>query len=106
MYKLFLLFTICFTLPIFAQQADPTRPFSMKNSSASSAIMKTNQLILQSIVGESEQKNVVISGKVLKLGDTIGEYTLHQINDNDVVLKSSEKTVTLSLFSDVVAKTK
>ena len=89
---------------VLGQQVDPTRPFGVTNNPAQ--VIKGKQLTLQSIVGQGGQKNVIISGKLLKIGDNIGEYKLQQINANTVILRSAEKSLTLSLFVDVVTKTK
>jgi hypothetical protein len=81
---------------------DPTRPL-IAGGNKVDAKQKVG-LHLQSIIATDEHLLVVISGKTLTIGDSIGEYTLVAIDDKDVTLKSLEKTVTLSLFKRVVSK--
>lgn len=105
MYKLTSLLVLIISLPIAAQTADPTKPFGLSaNASKNSA--KSNALILQTIVDSDTQKSVVISGKLLTVGDNIRQYKLAKIAKNYVVLSSAEKNITLSLFSPVVSKVK
>jgi hypothetical protein len=107
-YKLIVLLIACFScffsLTVAAQQSDPTRPFGANNAAVKKS--KENQLVLQSIVDQGGEKNAIVSGKLLKLGDKIGQYRLDEINKNQVILISAEKRLTLPLFSNVVAKIK
>jgi len=97
-------FSYLLSVSAVAKQTDPTRPFS--GSSAAVKKAKVNQLVLQSIVEQGGEKSVIVSGKLLKLGDKIGQYRLDEINTNQVTLISAEKRLTLPLFSNVVAKIK
>ena len=96
---------LCCSSTIFAQQIDPTRPFMQRGINTPQAII-FNKLTLQSIIKQNLEKNAIISNKLLKVGDKIGEYTLQQINTNSVILKSADKQIELTLFSDVMAKSK
>jgi len=85
------------------QEFDPTRPIvgsagAIKNQS----VKKT--LVLQSIVNHGHGKTVIINDKILKLGERIAQYRLTKINAKSVVLSSQEKRITLSLFSEIMAK--
>ena len=91
---------VAFSGHVFA--TDPTRPLSMGSSSTKATQNKALQL--QSIIASEDSLRVVISGKTLAVGDSISGYTLIAIEDNDVTLKSLEKTVTLSLFKRVISK--
>jgi len=96
---------LCHSLAVNAQQVDPTKPFTQRGvNTAQTAIF--NKLTLQSIIKQNLEKNAIISNKRLKVGDKIGEYTLQKINTNSVILKSADKQIELSLFSDVMAKSK
>mgnify|MGYP000100189656 FL=1 len=82
---------------------DPTKPLS--GSKQSKAVNLGKKLVLESIFHGSNggsMRTAIINGKPLKVNDTIGEYTLVAVNDNNVVLRSSEKRVKLSIFADVV----
>ncbi len=103
MYKFVSLLLSCIVFSLSAQSADPTKPFHHTAQSASKA-KKQQQLVLQTIVAQGQQKSVVISGKLLNTGDQIGVYQLTEIANDYVVLTSPERELTLSLFSSVVAK--
>jgi len=105
-YKFFSLLIILLTVPSQAQPTDPTRPLQYTESQSSAVKKQQGQLVLQSIIGQGNNKSVVISGKFLTLGKRIGTYQLAEIGGNFVVLSSAEKDIKLSLFSSVVAKSK
>lgn len=91
--------------PLNAQQLDPTKPFNSAGH-VSSQKSQFNELSLQSIVEQNSEKSVIVSGKLLKVGDKIRNYTLKRIKISSVILKSADKQIELSLFSDVVEKSK
>ncbi len=107
MFKQFVIILIClFSSAVDAYSGvDPTKPLSATRS-VSKAKQQTH-LVLQSIIIDSQQKNrkAIVSGKLLKSGESINGYTLSRINDKSVVLKSAEREITLSLFSNAVVKT-
>jgi len=84
---------------------DPTKPLF---GSKQSQVVKLGQnLVLEGIFHGShgaKTHTAVINGKALKVNDRIGEYRLVAVNDNSVVLRSSEKRLKLSIFSSVVKK--
>jgi len=91
------------SLAVSSQQVDPTKPFGSSGISGNKSEIP-DKLILQSIIKQNSEKNAIISGKLLKVGDKIGEYNLKRIKTNSVILMSDDKKIELSLFSDVVAK--
>lgn len=93
----------CMAFPASAERGiDPTRPLSGVTT-AQSKVAK-NRLVLQSIVENEHSRKAIINGKILKVGDSIGQYELVAINARTVVLNSLQKEMELSLFSATVAK--
>ena len=103
MFKTFLLLVIYVLSATCAQAADPTKPFTLPTQSVSKAVKK-NALVLQTIIESNDKASVVISGKLLQLGEQIRGYKLSKITSNYVMLSSPEKNLKLSLFSSVVAQ--
>lgn len=101
MFKLYLC-AILLPFVAFGQSVDPTRPLIGASTNSSKTVQK-NELILQSIISGNEDKRVIINGKLLKEGQRINQYTLLKINDNNVMLSSSEKQLKLSLYQQVIA---
>ena len=84
---------------------DPTKP--LLGSKPSQRVKVAQNLVLQSIFhGTSGQKThrAIINGMVLQVNDYIGEYRLVAVNDDSVILRSSEQRLKLSIFSSVVKK--
>lgn len=96
---------LLFAYQVFAQSADPTKPFSYSVSSSSKTVKKA-ELVLQTIVESGEEKRVVINGQLLSVGDRILQYKLAKITSRYALLSSPEKNMKLSLFSLVVVKSK
>jgi len=87
----------------FAVQNDPTRPFGHR---AQSAVTPSGQkMVLESIIHGDGIHTVVISGKVLKTFDYIGEYQLTAVNDQSVILRSKTKRIKLTIFKNNIVKT-
>lgn len=104
-----LFFIILFTtFSVSARNNDPTKPLSAGASSSISKASTTTkaELILESIVHGFEVHTAVINGQVLKVGDFIRQYELVAVNNTSVVLRSAEKRLKLSVFSNVVVKSK
>jgi hypothetical protein len=83
---------------------DPTRPL-WGSKSANTVIKNQKNLILESIFhGSHGEKThvVVINGRTMKVNDTIGEYRLVAVNDESVVLRSTEKRLKLYVFTSVI----
>ncbi len=86
----------------FAAKVDPTRPFGHKASSA--ATPSGQKMVLESIIHGNGIQTVVISGKVLKISDYIGEYQLTVVNEQSVILRSKTQRLKLDIFKGKVVK--
>jgi hypothetical protein len=90
-----------------AQQVDPTKPFnSAVTGLASQQSGEVEQLRLESIIMKNNKTNAIINGKFLKVGDKVGEFKIEKISANSVNLTSTGTNMTLSLFTDVLMKSK
>lgn len=82
---------------------DPTKPFSI--TAAPLAVrhvhMQGASMQLQSIIERNGQSKAIINGKLVEEDGTIGDYQLVAINKDNVMLKSAERQVELSLFRNV-----
>jgi MSHA biogenesis protein MshK len=112
-FKYLTLNSLCFiilftTFSVSARNNDPTKPLSAGGSSSISKAVATTkaELILESIIHGFEVHTAVINGQVLKVGDFIRQYELVAVNNTSVVLRSAEKRLKLSVFSNVVVKSK
>jgi MSHA biogenesis protein MshK len=85
-----------------AAKVDPTRPFGHKGPST--IIPINEQMVLESIIHGDGIHTVVISGKVLKTLDYIGEYQLTAVNDQSVILRSKTERLKLNVFKGSVVK--
>ncbi|WP_426359757.1 hypothetical protein ACPUVO_05890 [Pseudocolwellia sp. HL-MZ19] len=103
MYK-FLLTTllVTFSLQSQAQDIDPTKPLS--GSSSVSKVENKKSLTLETIIYSDKNKSAIISGKLMKLGDYIGEHELIIVNASHVILRLDEERIKLSMFSNIVTK--
>jgi len=106
----FLLFTVTLSSygsPQNSKNLDPTKP--LFGSKQANIVKVGNKLVLEGIFHGSHGGNThtaIINGKALKVNDTIGEYRLVAVNDDSVVLRSTEKRLKLSVFTTVVKKSK
>jgi peroxiredoxin len=55
---------------------------------------------------KNNKTNAIINGKFLKVGDKVGEFKIEKISANSVNLTSTGTNMTLSLFTDVLMKSK
>lgn len=94
---------LCAIFPVLAD-TDPTRPFG--HSATSSVTPNGKKLVLESIIHGDGVHTVVISGKVLKTFDHIGEYQLTAVNDQSVILRSKTQHLELHIFKSNVVKIK
>lgn len=87
-----------------AQQAlpDPTRPPpGLQAASAASAVAVPDTLVLQSVLlGPGRTPAAVISGRLVAVGDRVGDARLARITAQAVQLKSPHGTTTLSLMPE------
>lgn len=100
---LFLFVVVSVPSQAFAAKIDPTRPFGHKASST--AIPGGKKMVLESIIHGDGIHTVVISGKVLKTFDYIGEYQLTAVNDQSVILRSKTQRLKLNVFKGNIVKT-
>jgi len=97
-----LLVLIIFIQPVLAQNYDPTRPLS--TSKQASGVVAKKGLVLESIIQGKKNKSAIISGKLMKIGDYIGNHKLVSVSRSSVILRSEEERLKLSVFSGVVVK--
>jgi len=90
------------TTQVSATQFDPTRPFG--HSAPSTVTSDGKKMVLESIIHGDGIHTVVISGKVLKTFDYIGEYQLTAVNDQSVILRSKTKRLKLTIFTSNIVK--
>lgn len=102
-YKFILIIILSvFSFDTFAQGVDPTKPLSISNNAGVENIKKG--LVLETIFYRSKNKSAIISGKLMKVGDYIGEHELITVNSSNVILRSDDERLKLSMFSNVVTK--
>lgn len=85
-----------------AAQNDPTRPFG--HSATSMAAPDGKKMVLEAIISGDDIHTVIISGKILKVFDYIGEYQLTAVNDQSVILRSKKQRLKLTMFKGNVVK--
>ena len=100
MFKSIIVFGLIIACGVAAQSVDPTRPLDGSQISSSYTSL-SNELVLQSIITNSQEKRVIISGQLLMLGQHINQYTLTKISDKEVTLSSQENSIKLSLYTSV-----
>ena len=86
----------------YAAQNDPTRPFG--HSATSMATPDGKKMVLESIIYGEGIHTVIISGKILRIYDYIGEYQLTAVNDQSVILHSKKQRLKLTIFKGNVVK--
>lgn len=100
--SLFVFSVVVMATQTFAAQFDPTRPFGHRSASAVTPGGK--KMVLESIIHGDGIHTVVISGKVLKTLDYIGEYQLTAVNNQSVILRSKTKRLKLTIFKSSIVK--
>lgn len=93
-----------FSLTLTAQPLrDPTRPppgaFAVSKAGGKPVARKT--MTLQTVLISPQRRTVVISGRVMSMGDTMDGYRLVEIREAEVVMKGSKGTRTLRLYPAV-----
>ena len=102
MFKYFILTTL-FLSGVTSAATDPTQPFG-RGAIGSAPVEKINQMKLESIIHGNGVHTVIINGKLLKVGDYIGDFKLVAVNDKSVVLRSEDERKKLHIFSELTAK--
>lgn len=93
-----------FSLTLAAQPLrDPTRPppgaFAVSKAGGKPDARKS--MMLQTVLISPQRRTVVISGRVMSIGDTMDGYRLVEIREAEVVMKGSKGTRTLRLYPAV-----
>jgi len=101
--QILVLSTFFIALNSVGQTLDPTKPFGFSSASAQSA-NSTQKLVLESIVHGEGIHTVVISGQVLKMGETVNGHKVVAVNSDNVLLRSDTETLRLYLFPQGIVK--
>ena len=82
---------------------DPTRPppgaFAVSKAGGKPVARKT--MTLQTVLISPQRRTVVISGRVMSIGDRMDGYRLVEIREAEVVMRGSKGTRTLRLYPAV-----
>ncbi|WP_305403117.1 MSHA biogenesis protein MshK [Photobacterium leiognathi] len=79
---------------------DPTAPLGWVASGKSQAKGQPRLPQLQSIICDSAQCSVILSGEVVSLGGRVNGYTLTHVSDSSVTLSRGGKKWHLALFAE------
>lgn len=99
---LFLFAIVLLASEAFAAKVDPTGPFGRKASTTTTP--DGQKIVLESIIRGEGIHTVVISGKVLKVLDYIGEFQLTAVNEQSVILRSKTQRLKLDVFKSNIVK--
>ncbi len=82
---------------------DPTQPppGAFVVSKAAGKAVARKSMTLQTVLISPERRTVVISGRVMSLGDRMNGYRLVEIREAEVVMKGPKGTRTLRLYPAV-----
>ena len=100
-----------YSTTINAQQVDPTKPLNsaaiaLNSDTSLQNTGETEQLRLESIIVKNNKTKAIINGKFVTVGDKVGEFKIEKISVNSVNLTSTDRNITLSLFTDVLKTSK
>lgn len=99
---IFMMLLVLFSIQNQAKNLDPTRPLSKSSQIGGEQVKQS--LTLETIIHGDKKKSAIISGKLLAIGDHIGEHELIVVNASHVILRSDDERIKLSIFSHVVTK--
>lgn len=91
-------------LGLAQQFQDPTRPppaFIQSGAADEAPPEEGESLELQSILVSAHRRQAVIGGKVVKVGDSIGQAKVVRISEDTVVLRTGRQNETLKLFPNI-----
>ncbi|WP_420474193.1 MSHA biogenesis protein MshK [Noviherbaspirillum sp. ST9] len=94
-------------LPVLAAAQslpDPTRPppaFIEPGATGESAAEGSEAPELQSILVSKHRRQAVIGGKVVTVGDSVGQAKVVRISEDSVLLRTGKQIETLKLFPDI-----
>ncbi len=100
-------FTTYFLFSVFAEESrysfkpsdkDPFAPLISKNGTILiSRKVSLGGLVIKGIIYSEESSVAIINDLVLKKGESIGEYTVLEIEEKKVILKNADKKFILNL---------
>jgi MSHA biogenesis protein MshK len=104
---------LCLPFAASAQEvlSDPTRvPTELASPSPLAAsgvpVIASPVNVLRSVIISPTSRAAIINGQLVKLGDSVGDATLAEINEGNVVLQSVRGKQVLTLFPNVEIKKK
>lgn len=81
-----------------SSMSDPTRPMNFVQAAPSGAPAKPTGPILQSTLVSPGRKSAIISGRQVKVGDTVDGAVVTDISAFEVRLRRGERETSLRLF--------
>lgn len=98
MVRRFILLALFAVAPVQAQDADPTRPV-VQNTEAAAEQRRPPDLKLQSIRYQDNNSSVRINDEIYRVGDTIDNYSVVDIEPDRVRLEDNGDELWLSVFA-------
>jgi MSHA biogenesis protein MshK len=80
---------------------DPTRPPGVSVARGVSGVASRGDLVLQSVLISPERRAAIISGRVVRPGETVDGYRLIAIGAGEAVLRKDGQSRTLQLYPAV-----
>ncbi|MDD4929463.1 MAG: hypothetical protein PHP85_09325 [Gallionella sp.] len=105
--QLFAVFSLLFTVCSWAEElVDPTLPPASVSVPAAVSGVANPPAGLQSILISRQRRAAIIDGELVALGGKHGDATLIEVNEESVVLRNGQGRQVLSLFPDVIKRSK
>ncbi|MDH5436804.1 MAG: MSHA biogenesis protein MshK [Gammaproteobacteria bacterium] len=95
---------LMFITPASAELNDPTRPVDYVNGSQGSAKAEKGGLRVSSIIIGKNRRTAIIDGQSVQKGDSVRGMKVIAINPAEVLLKSNNKQLQVSLLPEKVKK--
>lgn len=80
---------------------DPTRPPGAAAVRGMSGLAPSGDLVLQSVLISPQRRAAIISGRVIRPGETVDGYRLIAIREGEAVLRRGDQSRTLRLYPAV-----
>ena len=96
------LYVVMFITPVLAELNDPTRPVSYVNGLQGDAKKAKGGIRVSSIIIGKERRVAIIDGQSVQKGDSIRGMKVIAINPSEVLLKSNNKELQVSLLPEKV----
>lgn len=104
---LFSVFCFQFSVTCCAEElVDPTLPPASISAPVAISGIANPPAGLQSILISRQRRAAIIDGEIVALGGQHGDATLIEVNEGSVVLRNGQGRQVLSLFPDVVKRSK